>query len=214
MIEGEPPYLNQNPLKALYLIATNGTPTIANPENLSPVFSDYLAKTLEVDAEKRPNASQLLQVSQSCLSRVTSSVQGRLTISTSHSILSSSCPSPFGRYRLSLKLLEKLPSPSDPKSHLLHLAAPSPPRYVVPVILLQPPGKYRNVSNPLHPQKFIHRIYHTFLAPPFYVQRLHIIYLSLTAYWVTYRSWAPLIPPHVGWSAPPAAPTLALAHFS
>jgi len=63
MIEGEPPYLNQNPLKALYLIATNGTPTIANPENLSPVFSDYLAKTLEVDADKRPNATQLLQVS-------------------------------------------------------------------------------------------------------------------------------------------------------
>ncbi|KAF5316193.1 hypothetical protein D9619_006512 [Psilocybe cf. subviscida] len=61
MIEGEPPYLNQNPLKALYLIATNGTPTIANPENLSPVFSDYLAKTLEVDAEKRPNATELLQ---------------------------------------------------------------------------------------------------------------------------------------------------------
>lgn len=62
MIEGEPPYLNQNPLKALYLIATNGTPTIANPENLSTVFGDYLAKTLEVDAEKRPNATQLLQV--------------------------------------------------------------------------------------------------------------------------------------------------------
>lgn len=61
MIEGEPPYLNQNPLKALYLIATNGTPTIANPESLSPVFSDYLAKTLEVDAEKRPNATELLQ---------------------------------------------------------------------------------------------------------------------------------------------------------
>ena len=63
MIEGEPPYLNQNPLKALYLIATNGTPTIANPEALSPVFKDYLAKTLEVDAEKRPTASQLLEVS-------------------------------------------------------------------------------------------------------------------------------------------------------
>ncbi len=62
MIEGEPPHLNQNPLKALYLIATNGTPTIANPENLSTVFSDYLAKTLEVDAEKRPNATELLQV--------------------------------------------------------------------------------------------------------------------------------------------------------
>ncbi|KAG8728853.1 signal transducing kinase of the PAK [Ceratobasidium sp. 428] len=61
MVEGEPPYLNQNPLKALYLIATNGTPTIANPEALSPVFKDYLAKTLEVDAEKRPDAAQLLQ---------------------------------------------------------------------------------------------------------------------------------------------------------
>ena len=61
MIEGEPPYLNQNPLKALYLIATNGTPTIANPENLSPTFRDYLAKTLEVDAEKRPDGTQLLQ---------------------------------------------------------------------------------------------------------------------------------------------------------
>ncbi|KAH7335403.1 kinase-like domain-containing protein [Rhizoctonia solani] len=61
MVEGEPPYLNQNPLKALYLIATNGTPQIANPEALSPVFKDYLAKTLEVDAEKRPDAASLLQ---------------------------------------------------------------------------------------------------------------------------------------------------------
>ena len=61
MIEGEPPYLNLNPLKALFLIATNGTPTIANPENLSATFRDYLAKTLEVDAEKRPDATQLLQ---------------------------------------------------------------------------------------------------------------------------------------------------------
>ncbi|KAG8794269.1 signal transducing kinase of the PAK [Serendipita sp. 398] len=61
MIEGEPPYLNQNPLKALYLIATNGTPTINNPEALSDVFKDYLAKCLEVDAEKRPDAQQLLK---------------------------------------------------------------------------------------------------------------------------------------------------------
>jgi p21-activated kinase 1 len=62
MIEGEPPYLNQNPLKALYLIATNGTPTIANPENLSTLFKDYLGLTLSVDVERRPTASDLLQV--------------------------------------------------------------------------------------------------------------------------------------------------------
>ena len=62
MIENEPPYLDEEPLKALYLIATNGTPQIANPEQLSPEFRDYLARTLEVDAEKRPTASELLQV--------------------------------------------------------------------------------------------------------------------------------------------------------
>jgi serine/threonine protein kinase len=62
MIEGEPPYLNQNPLKALYLIATNGTPTTTNPENLSALFKDYLGLTLSVDVEKRPTANELLQV--------------------------------------------------------------------------------------------------------------------------------------------------------
>lgn len=62
MVEGEPPYLNQNPLKALYLIATNGTPTIANPELLSEVFRDYLSKTLEVNAENRPDAGELCRV--------------------------------------------------------------------------------------------------------------------------------------------------------
>ena len=61
MIDGEPPYWNQDPPRALYLIATNSTPTIANSESLSLRFRDYLAKTLEVDPEKRPGATQLLQ---------------------------------------------------------------------------------------------------------------------------------------------------------
>ncbi|KAG9078325.1 signal transducing kinase of the PAK, partial [Ceratobasidium sp. 370] len=61
MVEDEPPYANQDPLRVLYLIATNGTPLIANPEVLSPMFKDYLAKMLEVDTGKRLDAAQLLQ---------------------------------------------------------------------------------------------------------------------------------------------------------
>ena len=61
MIQGEPPYLDQDPLKALYLIATNSPPTIADSENLSLTLRNYLTKTLEVDAEKRPDATELLQ---------------------------------------------------------------------------------------------------------------------------------------------------------
>ncbi|TPX37224.1 hypothetical protein SmJEL517_g00850 [Synchytrium microbalum] len=61
MVEGEPPYLNENPLRALYLIATNGTPQLQNPEALSSVFKDFLKVALEVDAEKRLNATELLK---------------------------------------------------------------------------------------------------------------------------------------------------------
>ncbi|XP_053478751.1 uncharacterized protein LOC128606555 isoform X1 [Ictalurus furcatus] len=74
MIEGEPPYLSENPLRelmqmntvmflllALYLIATNGTPELQNPENLSSVFRYFLNHCLEMDVEKRGSAKELLQ---------------------------------------------------------------------------------------------------------------------------------------------------------
>lgn len=62
MIESEPPYLDEEPLKALYLIATNGTPTLKNPENLSPELKSFLSVCLCVDVKSRATAIELIEV--------------------------------------------------------------------------------------------------------------------------------------------------------
>jgi tRNA A-37 threonylcarbamoyl transferase component Bud32 len=63
MIENEPPYLDEEPLKALYLIATNGTPTLKKPEKLSKELKGFLAVCLCADVKSRASADELLQVS-------------------------------------------------------------------------------------------------------------------------------------------------------
>jgi len=60
MLDGEPPYLNEKPIRALYLIATNGKPEIENRDRLSPEFQSFLDACLEMDVEKRPSARELL----------------------------------------------------------------------------------------------------------------------------------------------------------
>lgn len=60
MLEGEPPYLNEDPLKALYLIATNGTPKLKYPETLSLEIKRFLSVCLCVDVKYRASTEELL----------------------------------------------------------------------------------------------------------------------------------------------------------
>ncbi|EEH23323.1 STE/STE20/PAKA protein kinase [Paracoccidioides brasiliensis Pb03] len=60
MIESEPPYLNEEPLKALFLIATNGTPRLKKPEKLSKELKSFLSVCLCVDVNSRAASDELL----------------------------------------------------------------------------------------------------------------------------------------------------------
>ncbi|ANB15467.1 serine/threonine protein kinase CLA4 [Sugiyamaella lignohabitans] len=60
MLESEPPYLNEEPLKALYLIATNGTPKLKRPERLSKEIKHFLSVCLCVDVNYRASTDELV----------------------------------------------------------------------------------------------------------------------------------------------------------
>ncbi|KAM5154414.1 LOW QUALITY PROTEIN: serine/threonine-protein kinase PAK 2-like [Callospermophilus lateralis] len=61
MLEGDPPYMKEDPSRALYLIATHGKPELPNPEKVSPVFQDFLNQHLEINVKERGSAKELLQ---------------------------------------------------------------------------------------------------------------------------------------------------------
>ncbi len=59
MAEGEPPLLNEPPLRALLLITINPAPLLKAP-HWSQAFRHFLAKCLELKPERRSSAEQLL----------------------------------------------------------------------------------------------------------------------------------------------------------
>jgi p21-activated kinase 1 len=61
LAEGEPPYVEVPPMRALYLIVSSGIPPISNPETRSPEMLDFLDQCLKVDPKTRPSAETLLR---------------------------------------------------------------------------------------------------------------------------------------------------------
>ncbi|OWF42980.1 serine/threonine-protein kinase PAK 1-like isoform X2 [Mizuhopecten yessoensis] len=61
MLEGEPPYLNETPLKAIYHIAAKGKPEIKDIHKLSKELQVFLDMTLDVAVDKRADTAALLK---------------------------------------------------------------------------------------------------------------------------------------------------------
>jgi len=60
MLEGEPPYMEFPPLRALFLITTKGVPPLKNPQAHSSELQSFLNLCLEKSPEARGSADQLL----------------------------------------------------------------------------------------------------------------------------------------------------------
>jgi len=61
MAEGEPPLLNEQPLRALFFITVNPSPTLSEPQKWSRAFADFLSKALDKDPAERWSCEQLLE---------------------------------------------------------------------------------------------------------------------------------------------------------
>ncbi|OAA76586.1 STE20 kinase [Akanthomyces lecanii RCEF 1005] len=60
MAETEPPYMDVEPMRALYLIATGNTPPLREPQKHSALLKQFLASCLVVDASRRATSTTLL----------------------------------------------------------------------------------------------------------------------------------------------------------
>jgi len=61
MAEGEPPYMEYPPLRALFLITTKGIPDLKAPDSWSVEFRKFVSMCLDIDYDKRWDTTQLLK---------------------------------------------------------------------------------------------------------------------------------------------------------
>eukprot|EP01129_Flabellula_baltica_P014192 TRINITY_DN6746_c0_g2_i1.p1 TRINITY_DN6746_c0_g2~~TRINITY_DN6746_c0_g2_i1.p1 ORF type:complete len:338 (-),score=76.91 TRINITY_DN6746_c0_g2_i1:61-1074(-) len=57
MAEGKPPYMDEVPMRALFLITTKGIPQLSHPEKWTPYFQDFLNLIFQVEAADRSAAA-------------------------------------------------------------------------------------------------------------------------------------------------------------
>ena len=61
MAEGEPPYSNIHPIKAMFVIKNNPPQGLTEPAKWSAEFNDFVKKCLTLDPKKRPSAGDLIK---------------------------------------------------------------------------------------------------------------------------------------------------------
>ncbi|CAO3589715.1 unnamed protein product [Absidia cylindrospora] len=61
MAQGDPPYIDHPPLRAVFLIAANGIPKLDCPEQWSSALIDFIEQCTIMDPSRRPSAEQLLK---------------------------------------------------------------------------------------------------------------------------------------------------------
>jgi serine/threonine protein kinase len=64
MVQMVPPYYAENipPMRVLFLIPSNPSPTLKEQEKYSPEYNDFIAKCLEKEPQQRWSAEDLLHV--------------------------------------------------------------------------------------------------------------------------------------------------------
>eukprot|EP01090_Pellita_catalonica_P017912 TRINITY_DN5569_c0_g1_i1.p1 TRINITY_DN5569_c0_g1~~TRINITY_DN5569_c0_g1_i1.p1 ORF type:complete len:375 (+),score=56.52 TRINITY_DN5569_c0_g1_i1:318-1442(+) len=61
MAEGEPPYSDIHPMRAIFMIPSRAPPKLKEPSKWSPDFNDFVSKCLTKNAADRPSANDLLR---------------------------------------------------------------------------------------------------------------------------------------------------------